>query len=93
MRCTLTTADSLLHRSTVVQLRCRKEPGESVYGGYCLRVAEHSTPLVADNPDPSGRDAEFGRLEAQQHEIQERLGMFRAADRLDRDELHRRPAR
>ena len=38
----------------------------------------------------SGWKEEFTRLEALQHEVQAEIGEFRAADRLDRDEVHDR---
>lgn len=41
----------------------------------------------------SERDAEFARLEAQQRAVQERIGRFRAGDRLDREALHGRAVR
>jgi len=39
------------------------------------------------------RDDEFARLEARQRAVQDRLGSFRADDRLARDELHARAVR
>jgi hypothetical protein len=41
----------------------------------------------------SVREAEFAWLEAQQRRVQGEIGCFRAGDRLDRDELHRRAVR
>jgi hypothetical protein len=41
----------------------------------------------------SGRADEFTRLEALQHEVQAEIGQFRAASRLDRDEVHNRAVR
>ena len=41
----------------------------------------------------SGRMQEFARLEALQHEVQDEIGQFRAADRLGRDEAHDRAVR
>jgi plasmid stability protein len=41
----------------------------------------------------SARDAEFVRLEAQQHAVQQRIRRFSAGDRLSRDELHARAVR
>lgn len=58
------------------------EQGSSVsalVGAYLRSLADH--------------DAEFARLEAQQREVQARIGAFRAADRLSRDELHDRALR
>jgi hypothetical protein len=39
------------------------------------------------------REAEFSRLEVQQEQVLSEIGGFRARDRLDRDELHRRAVR
>lgn len=36
------------------------------------------------------REAEFERLEDQQRQVLDEIGGFRARDRLDRDEVHRR---
>ena len=41
----------------------------------------------------SDRDVAFARLEARQRAVQQRLGAFRASDRLSRDELHDRAVR
>jgi hypothetical protein len=41
----------------------------------------------------ANREAEFSRLEAQQSQVLEEIREFRGADRLDRDELHRRAIR
>jgi hypothetical protein len=38
----------------------------------------------------SGWMEEFTRLETVQHEVQAEIGQFRAADRLDRGEVHDR---
>jgi hypothetical protein len=38
------------------------------------------------------RKARFARLEAQQRAVQQRIGWFRAGDRLSRGELHERAA-
>jgi predicted CopG family antitoxin len=40
-----------------------------------------------------GRMDEFARLEALQQEVQAEIRQFRAADRLDRDEVHDRAVR
>jgi hypothetical protein len=58
------------------------ERGESVSG----LVTEYLRSLAQ-------RDAEFARLEAQQHSIQEAIESFSAGDRLSRDELHARAVR
>jgi hypothetical protein len=39
------------------------------------------------------QEAEFSRLEAQQAQVLDEVARFRAADRLSRDELHRRAVR
>lgn len=39
------------------------------------------------------REGEFSRLEAQQSEVLDEVDRFRGADRLNRDELHRRAVR
>ena len=41
----------------------------------------------------SEQDSEFTRLEAQQRQVQGQIDRFRAADRLDRDEIHGRAVR
>lgn len=41
----------------------------------------------------SWRMNEFARLEALQHEVQDEIAQFRAADRLSRDEVHDRAVR
>lgn len=41
----------------------------------------------------SKREVEFSRLEAQQRQVRDEIEHFRAADRLDRDELHERAVR
>jgi hypothetical protein len=41
----------------------------------------------------SAADDEFERLRAQQEEVLSEIESFRAADRLDRDELHERAVR
>lgn len=40
-----------------------------------------------------GQDEEFTRLEGQQNEVLGQIDRFRAGDRLDRDEVHRRAVR
>jgi plasmid stability protein len=70
---------------------------DDVYRLARVRAAESDSSLsalVADYLRSLGaREAEFARLEAQQHAIQERITDFRAADRLSRDELHERTVR
>ncbi|HEU0191566.1 MAG TPA: hypothetical protein VFR17_09900 [Mycobacterium sp.] len=41
----------------------------------------------------SAREAEFARLEEKQRRVQREIRRFRAGDRLDRDEIHRRAVR
>lgn len=68
-----------------------------VYRDARVRAAERGSSvsaLVAEYlRSLSGRDSEFTRLEAQQHEVQEAIERFRAGDRLDRDALHARAIR
>jgi plasmid stability protein len=70
---------------------------DDVYRNARIRAAERGTSvsaLVAEYlRSLSGRQAEFSRLEAQQKQIQSRIGRFRARDRLDRDQLHDRAVR
>jgi plasmid stability protein len=70
---------------------------DDVYRNARIRAAERGTSvsaLVAEYlRSLSGRQAEFSRLEAQQQQIQGRIGRFRASDRLDRDQLHDRAVR
>ena len=49
--------------------------------------------VVAYLEQLSGRMDEFARLETLQREVQSGIGVFRAADRLDRDEVHDRAVR
>jgi plasmid stability protein len=70
---------------------------DDVYRNARIRAAERGTSvssLVAEYlRSLSGREAEFTRLEAQQHQIQREIKRFRARDRLDRDQLHDRAVR
>lgn len=52
-----------------------------------------STLVVAYLKQLSWRMDEFARLEALQREVQADIGQFRAADRLNRDEVHDRAVR
>jgi plasmid stability protein len=67
---------------------------DDVYRSARVRAAEHGTSvssLVAEYlRSLSDGDAEFARLEAQQKQVQGEIKRFRAAARLDRDELHGR---
>jgi plasmid stability protein len=70
---------------------------DDVYRDARIRAAERGTSvsaLVAEYlRSLSGGQAQFSRLEAQQKQIQSRIGRFRARDRLDRDQLHDRAVR
>lgn len=69
---------------------------DDVYRLARIRAAEGGSSvsaLVAGYLRSLGdRGAEFSRLEDQQSEVMEEITSFRAADRLDRDEVHRRRA-
>lgn len=70
---------------------------DEVYRVARIRAAEGGSSvsaLVAGYLRSLGeREAEFSRLEAQQSQVLTEIDRFRAADRLDRDELHRRAVR
>jgi plasmid stability protein len=70
---------------------------DDVYRQARIRAAERGSSVSAMVADYlrslSGGDAEFARLEKQQHAIQRRIRRFRAADRLGRDEVHDRAIR
>jgi plasmid stability protein len=70
---------------------------DDVYRAARIRAAERETSvsgLVAEYlRSLLGEDAEFARLEAQQRRVQAEITRFRAADRLTRDEVHRRAIR
>jgi plasmid stability protein len=70
---------------------------DDVYRQARVRAAERGSSVSALVGDflrsLSDRDREFARLEAQQRAVQQRIGRFRAADRLSRDELHERAVR
>lgn len=70
---------------------------EDVYRAARIRAAERGrsvSGLVADYLRTLSSEAsEFARLETQQRLVQERIGRFRAGDRLDRDALHARAFR
>ncbi len=70
---------------------------DDVYRAARIRAAEQGrsvSGMVATYlRSLSGADAEFARLEAQQHRIQAQIKRFRAADRLTRDEVHDRAVR
>jgi hypothetical protein len=70
---------------------------DDVYREARIRAAERGSSISALVGDYlrslSEREAEFARLEAQQRRVQSRIDHFRAADRLDRDQLHERAIR
>jgi plasmid stability protein len=70
---------------------------DDVYRAARIRAAEQGSSvsaLVAEYlRSLSEREAEFARLEAQQRRVQGQIERFRAGDRLDREELHRRAVR
>lgn len=70
---------------------------EDVYRAARIRAAERGTSisaLVSQYLDSlAERDAEFERLAAQQHHIQQQITRFSARDRLNRDEIHDRAIR
>jgi len=70
---------------------------DDVYHEARVRAAERGSSVSALVGDflrtLSERDREFARLEAQQQAVQQRIGRFRAADRLSRDDLHQRAVR
>jgi hypothetical protein len=67
---------------------------DHVYRNARIAAAQRDTSVsalvVAYLERLSGWKEEFTRLEALQHEEQAEIGQFRAADRLDRDEVHDR---
>lgn len=70
---------------------------DAVYREARIRAAERGSSVSAMVGEYlrslSERDAEFARLEGRQREVQDEIERFRAGDRLDRDELHRRAIR
>ena len=70
---------------------------DDVYRAARIRAAEGGSSvsaLVAGYLRSLGdQEAEFSRLETQQSQVLDEIGRFRAGDRLDRDELHRRAIR
>ena len=70
---------------------------EDVYRTARIRAAEQGSSvssLVADYlRSLTGQDAEFARLEAQQEQVQREIDRFRAASRLNRDDIHGRAVR
>ncbi len=70
---------------------------DDVYRNARVAAAQRDTSVsalvVAYLEQLSGRMDEFARLETLQREVQSGIGVFRAADRLDRDEVHDRAVR
>jgi plasmid stability protein len=70
---------------------------DDVYREARVRAAERGSSVSALVSEflrsLTERESEFARLEAQQRRVQQRLGPFRAGDRLSRDELHDRAVR
>ncbi|MFZ0164555.1 MAG: DUF6364 family protein [Trebonia sp.] len=70
---------------------------DDVYRNARVAAAQRDTSVsalvVAYLEQLSGRIDEFARLETLQREVQSGIGVFRAADRLDRDEVHDRAVR
>lgn len=70
---------------------------DEVYRAARIRAAEEgqsvSGMVATFLRSLSSADAEFVRMEAQQHRIQAQIERFRAADRLARDEVHERALR
>lgn len=70
---------------------------DDVYRAARIRAAKQGSSvsaLVAEYlRSLSEREVEFKRLEDQQRRIQGQIERFRAGDRLDREELHRRAIR
>lgn len=70
---------------------------DEVYRAARVRAAERGSSLSALVGEYlrslSERAAEFSRLEARQRQVQREIDRFRAADRLDRDEVHDRAVR
>lgn len=70
---------------------------DDVYRAARIRAAERGSSvsaLVAEYlRSLSERELEFSRLESQQRRVQAQISRFRAADRLDRNEVHSRAVR
>lgn len=70
---------------------------DDVYRAARVAAAQRDTSVSALVVDflqrLSGRMDEFARLETVQREVQAEIGRFRAADRMDRDEIHGRAVR
>ncbi len=70
---------------------------DDVYRDARVRAAERGSSVSALVGEflrsLSENESEFVRLEAKQRAVQERIGSFRAGDRLSRDQLHERAVR
>jgi len=70
---------------------------DSVYRAARIRASERGTSLSALVAEYlrvlATEEAEFTRLEAQQHEVAEQIVRFSAGERLDRDVVHERAVR
>ena len=70
---------------------------DEIYRAARVRAAERGSSVSALVREflasLSEREAEFARLQAEQRAVQDEIESFRAADRLDRDELHTRAVR
>jgi hypothetical protein len=68
-----------------------------VYRKARIKAAERGTSVSAIVTEYlrtlDARDAEFKRLEEQQHRIQRQIRNFSGSDRLDRDKVHERSVR
>jgi plasmid stability protein len=67
---------------------------DDVYRDARVRAAERGSSVSALVGDflrsLSDNESEFTRLEAKQRAVQQRIGRFRAGDRLSRDAVHER---
>jgi plasmid stability protein len=70
---------------------------DDVYLRARVRAAEQGSSVSALVTDflrsLAEREAEFSRLEAQQRRVQAEIRIFRAGDRLDREQAHERAIR
>jgi len=70
---------------------------DEVYRAARIRAAERGSSvsaLVAEFlKSVSDKELEFSQLEAKQRSVQRQIRHFRAADRLERDEVHARAVR
>jgi plasmid stability protein len=70
---------------------------DDVYREARVRAAERGSSVSALVGDflrsLSDNESQFARLEARQRAVQQRIGRFRASDRLSRDAVHERAVR